>query len=109
MGKLYLEKHDPVKRAERILSRPPQKKRPKPNASRRRLPALNQHAVQLRDNGQCTFVHPNGKRCPMKKWLATHHKHHWAKGGGHELSNLGLLCAWHHRFLHSPWGKNTAP
>jgi hypothetical protein len=38
--------------------------------------------------------------CERKRLLHAHHIVHWADGGQTELSNLVLLCSWHHRFVH---------
>ena len=97
MGKLYLDKKDPVKKAERNIGKPVKKR----VALRRKPPAQTQHALQLRDEGQCVFVRSDGKRCSMRKWLATHHEHEWAEGGNHDLPNLGLYCFYHHKYLHT--------
>jgi hypothetical protein len=98
MGKLYLKKNDPMQKAERNIGKPI----PKQDALRRRPVAQTQHAVMLKNDGQCAFVLPNGNRCTLRKWLSTHHHREWAKGGNHDLKNLSLLCHYHHKYVHSP-------
>lgn len=39
-------------------------------------------------------------RCSNKVWIDIHHLRPWAKGGGHEASNLIALCCAHHRAVH---------
>lgn len=92
----FLERHDPVKKTERA----------KPKLVARRVPAARAipmsvaHQVTRRDEGQCTFILPNGKRCPSRRWLHRHHKTPWAHGGTHELNNLTTVCAAHHQHIH---------
>lgn len=52
-------------------------------------------ALWARDKG-CTFPHCG--RPPQ--WCDAHHIKHWASGGATALSNLGLLCGYHHTFVH---------
>jgi HNH endonuclease len=113
----HLEKHDPVRRAERAKQRsertdrkskdcsepakPSQKHPERTRRSRRiRLTAANNHAVNLRDQGRCTHIDEHGKRCNSDRWTETHHIISVADGGTNDLSNLTTLCSFHHDLVH---------
>jgi hypothetical protein len=62
-------------------------------------------ALVLRDRG-CAF--PGCDRPPH--WCDAHHVLHWSNGGPTELSNLVLLCGYHHRLIHhSDWQVKINP
>jgi hypothetical protein len=62
-------------------------------------------ALVLRDKG-CAF--PGCDRPP--RWTVAHHVVHWSNGGLTELSNLVLLCGYHHRLIHhSDWQVKINP
>ncbi|MBY0471720.1 HNH endonuclease [bacterium] len=63
------------------------------------IPAHLHHAVQKRDQAQCTHV-TQGKRCTERRWLDIHHKKPLSQGGETTLSNQALLCRGHHQLLH---------
>jgi 5-methylcytosine-specific restriction endonuclease McrA len=63
--------------------------------STRRLPAKTRDAVFERDNGRCTYVGTNGKRCGSTHRLHVDHIVPFACGGTHAKSILWLLCAKH--------------
>ncbi len=88
----YLERHDPVIKAERAENRknksdalnsersesavenPNNTSRSKPRLNRRTpLTASEKHAVFLRDGGRCAFVDTSGQRCQSERWLHIHH------------------------------------
>jgi len=101
----YIEKKDPVKKAERVMakSRHPEAKpkdltRPGAVHVRRAIPAATRHQVLLRDGGQCTFEGSDGRRCAEKSVLHIDHIRPWALGGGHEAENLRVLCRTHNNF-----------
>jgi hypothetical protein len=56
--------------------------------------AALRRALQRRDRG-CTFP-----GCGATRHLHAHHVRHWADGGPTDLSNLVLVCGFHHRFVH---------
>ncbi|MGE0798611.1 MAG: DUF222 domain-containing protein [Lautropia sp.] len=56
-------------------------------------PAIRR-ALQARDRG-CRFP-----GCTHTRFLDGHHIRHWADGGATRLSNLVLLCRFHHRQVH---------
>ena len=116
----YLEKHDPVRKAERRqqktlnLSAAPQsnetiQKKTSETASthlkparlktRTPLSASIKHHVWLRDQGQCRFHH-KGQRCGNRKYLEVHHKKPVSLGGKNQPENLVLLCREHHKTVH---------
>ena len=91
------EKWDPVKRAERSRS----VSSGKPKLGRHPIPAGVRHPVTVRDQGQCTYVGPDGRRCAQKRWLALHHVIEVAQGGLNTVENLRTLCHAHHARIHS--------
>jgi 5-methylcytosine-specific restriction endonuclease McrA len=101
---LYLEKKDPIKKAERVLksdadacvARHADRAAQSGNRS---IPAKTKHQVTLRDGGQCTHT-DNGKRCGTRRWLDVHHIILLSQGGINELENLTTLCSAHHRMEH---------
>jgi 5-methylcytosine-specific restriction endonuclease McrA len=101
MAEVYLEKNDPIKKAERVLDKKPQ---PPSNGSRDRftktIPAHVLHQVRARDQGQCTYTKEN-KRCESKRWIDVHHLKPRSEGGEHTLANLATLCSAHHRMVHA--------
>lgn len=60
----------------------------------RAVPAELRRALLLRDR-HCRFP-----GCHRTRGLHAHHVVHWAAGGPTDLSNLVLVCAFHHRFVH---------
>jgi hypothetical protein len=62
-------------------------------------------ALVLRDRG-CAF--PGCDRPP--RWCQGHHIRHWSNGGPTDLTNLVLLCGYHHRLIHhSEWQVRINP
>ncbi|MGW6694675.1 DUF222 domain-containing protein [Rhodococcus sp. NPDC054953] len=59
------------------------------------IPRRIRRALDARDCG-CAF--PGCGR--PAAWTDGHHIHHWSNGGPTKLSNLVLLCRFHHRFIH---------
>ena len=66
---------------------------------RKPIPAEVKHAVNLRDQGQCTF-HFKRKRCEGKRFLHIHHRIPVSKGGKNTMENLMTLCFRHHTLVH---------
>ena len=88
----YLKRHDPIEKAKRALGvRPAQEN----------SPTHAKHTLALRDQGQCTFRYPDGKRCSERRWLDRHHLKSISEGGQNTIENLTTLCRAHHRYLHS--------
>jgi hypothetical protein len=59
------------------------------------IPAGLRRAVIARDR-HCTW--PGCTRSP--RWCDVHHLISWSEGGETEISNLGLLCRYHHSLTH---------
>ena len=60
----------------------------------RSIPPAIRRALRSRDTG-CRFP-----GCSHRLFLDGHHIRHWADGGETKLSNLVLLCRFHHRQVH---------
>jgi hypothetical protein len=60
----------------------------------RSIPPALRRALNSRDRG-CRFP-----GCPNKQYVDGHHIKHWVHGGETRLSNLALLCRYHHRQVH---------
>jgi hypothetical protein len=68
--------------------------------SSRYIPAPIRRAVYERDNGRCTFVGDNGRRCTERDRLEFHHDNRpYGRGGDHDLSNIRLMCRTHNQYL----------
>ncbi|MDR3608752.1 MAG: HNH endonuclease signature motif containing protein [Oligoflexia bacterium] len=99
MADVYLERKDPVIKAERILNK--SVKHVTGHVTAKAIPATIKHQVQLRDGGQCAHLDSQGVRCGSRRWLDVHHIRHRAYGGDNGLENLVTLCSAHHRMQHS--------
>jgi len=100
-----LAKHDPVQKAKRAKKRDNSQSPfcPGRTTANKRTPltAEQKHSVNLRDRGQCAFVHPGtGQRCSNDRWLHTHHIQEVQHGGDNHPDNLVTLCAVHHDLVH---------
>ena len=60
----------------------------------RSIPPAILRALRRRDQG-CRFP-----GCTCTRYVDGHHIRHWADGGETKLSNLVLLCRFHHRLMH---------
>jgi hypothetical protein len=69
---------------------------------RRTLSSAIKRALEARDRC-CQFP-----GCTNARFVDAHHIEHWAHGGSTELSNLMLLCRYHHTFVHAH-GYTIAP
>ena len=112
----YLERRDPVRKAERAQARKPESekagstfgpgeaelcaRRPKQKYTRLPLTAAQRHAVHARDGGRCAHVGEAGKRCGADRFVDVHHVRPVSRGGGNEPSNLTTLCPFHHDLVH---------
>jgi len=135
----YIEREDPVKKAERALAKreaaaaesgPASSERSEQAESERsesaraksRTPSRNSahpkrkpltvrelHTVNARDGRRCAFIDANGNRCPNERWLHVHHVHSVARGGTNEPENLITLCAAHHQLVHQFSNTLRAP
>ncbi len=115
----YLERHDPIKKAERakmkidkreVLAHGNVQRVPgRVDKVRPSLPAAIKHAVTLRDLRQCTHIDGDGRRCSSSRWLDVHHIIPVARGGTNELKNLTTLCSAHHKLEHLNLVKKSLP
>ena len=96
MADSYLQKNDPLEKAKRSKPLAPARV----NKNPRVIPANLYHAVQKRDQAQCTHQQ-EGKRCQERRWLDIHHKNPLSQGGETTLSNLTMLCRGHHQLVHA--------
>jgi hypothetical protein len=99
------EREDLEKRAERRKQRDKNKKQKQPakaastSPESRHIPAREKEAVWVRDQGRCTFVSPDDRRCNSTHRLQfDHHPIPFARGGPSTADNLRLLCAKHNRY-----------
>lgn len=114
---LYVEKRDPMEKAKRAESKfgplglvtaeselqkpvPGQVEPGRAHANSRFIPARLEHAVRLRDQGQCAHQSVQGVRCSERRWLDIHHIKPLSDGGETTLENLTLLCRGHHQVIH---------
>jgi 5-methylcytosine-specific restriction endonuclease McrA len=99
----YLERHSPVarqaRREERKRAASPDSRRREWNdtTKSRHVPDDVRDDVFARDQGQCAYVAPDGKRCQSTHGLQIDHIRPFATGGGHDAKNLRLLCGAHNR------------
>jgi len=65
---------------------------------KRTIPTHVKREVWTRDQGQCTFVGTNGKRCPARNRLEFDHNVPVARGGQATVEGIRLLCRAHNQF-----------
>jgi 5-methylcytosine-specific restriction endonuclease McrA len=65
----------------------------------RHIPAAVKRAVYERDQGQCTYVAPNGRRCSERHRLEFHHGKPFGRGGDHRVENVHLMCRAHNGYF----------
>ena len=64
----------------------------------RYVSAGTRRQVEIRDQSRCQYRDPKyGKQCEARFHMQIEHKVPFAKGGGHDLNNLQLLCGNHNR------------
>jgi 5-methylcytosine-specific restriction endonuclease McrA len=103
--RVYLKHKDPVQKAKRAQKKSELFVRrvslKKPNHSKRvPLSAAQKHVVFARDEGRCTHIGADGKRCNSDRWVEVHHIRPVSLGGGNEPENLTTLCSFHHDLAH---------
>lgn len=69
----------------------------RPSADPRHVPARVKGAVWQRDQGRCTFVGVDGKRCDARERLEFDHVNPVARGGTSTVVGLRLLCRAHNQ------------
>jgi hypothetical protein len=101
---LLLEKVEKTKLGAAAKPRPP---RIRPATDRelrtpilpsRDVPRYVKRAVSRRDDGQCAFVAPDGRRCTERTFLEFHHLQPYAKGGLATVANISLRCRCHNQY-----------
>jgi len=65
----------------------------------RHIPAAVRRAVAVRDGHRCRYLDEAGRRCPERHRLEYHHRYPFGRGGGHEPSNISLLCPAHNALM----------
>jgi hypothetical protein len=75
---------------------PRPQKRPGAQSSRS-IPAATQRHVWMRDDGRCTFVSKQGRRCGARDFLQFHHQDNWAWVKRHEADRIVLRCHGHNQ------------
>ena len=114
MVDVFLEKRDPLKKAERVekrrqnteqLSLADAKSAPvriirKNKPIRTAIPASMRHTVLLQAKGRCSHRNSDASQCNQTRWLHFHHLKPLSEGGQHEIENLTVLCSGHHRMSH---------
>ena len=95
-ARTYLRRRDPVAKARRAQERRTFKVAP----PRKPIKAESRHEAVARDDGRCSFVGADGKRCDSDRWLHLHHVVPVARGGTDEPTNLVCLCSEHHALVH---------
>jgi HNH endonuclease len=101
----FVEKHDPLKiaeRAEKRKTQAPAARQAYKNGRRTPTPRPIAHAVIKKAQAQCTHYDSQGNRCPNRRFLHLHHIEPVSRGGQHDLNNISVLCSSHHRMHHSP-------
>ncbi len=64
----------------------------------RAIPRAVRRAVVARDGLRCTYVGPGG-RCTETRRLELHHQEAFAKGGGHSVGNVRVVCQAHNLLI----------
>jgi hypothetical protein len=65
----------------------------------RHIPAAVRRAVHERDEGRCSYVDAQGRRCPERGRLEYHHRRPFGFGGDHAVKNISLMCPAHNGYL----------
>lgn len=101
----FLEREDPAKRRERrerraqaAEGRKSTREARSASVNARRIPAAVRDEIFQRDDGRCSFVGKDGRRCGSTRMLQVDHVRPVARGGVSTPENLRLLCANHNRF-----------
>lgn len=81
-----------------ITTKKPAQNNAKYNPQTRYIPQHVRYKVWQRDNGQCTYTSPTGKRCCEKGGLEFDHTHPFGLGGSsNNPNNIRLLCKTHNQ------------
>jgi len=77
---------------------PKPRRQPRPTHGRRHVPAATRRAVWERDQGQCTCVGENGRRCGARARLEFDHVDPVARGGQATVERMRLRCRAHNQY-----------
>jgi hypothetical protein len=101
----YLERKDPLIKAERILNKsvnsPVTCQVDSGVDLKKNIPSYIKNNVMRRDGGRCAHRDHQGRRCSNRRWLDVHHVKPRVNGGDHSLENLMTLCSAHHGMEHA--------
>jgi hypothetical protein len=89
-----------VTRREPIAAGRPRKRFRRAEKRSRYLSAPVTRSVYLRDQGQCSFVSADGRRCGARAFLQLDHVEPWAALGAPVTENIRILCR-AHNLLHA--------
>jgi 5-methylcytosine-specific restriction endonuclease McrA len=81
-----------------LTDKPRRTKKKKTKPTTRAIPAHARREVFERDEGHCTFVDAEGRRCPSKWQVEFHHRTPYARGGTHDVENIELRCRAHNQY-----------
>jgi 5-methylcytosine-specific restriction endonuclease McrA len=88
-----IREHTKRQRAEVAKPRPAQAAARPPKG--RTIPASVRREIFARDEGRCTFIGENGRRCGATRMLELHHRLPYAKGGAATVEGLTVHCKAH--------------
>jgi len=91
------EKTNATQRSKSRPGKPRQATNP-PNKRTRYIPPATRDRVYTRDDGTCTYVGANGRRCNSTWGLQIDHIKPYARGGANRVDNPRPLCGKHNRF-----------
>lgn len=74
---------------------PRPRRKARPSASKRHVPAAVKRAVWRRDGGRCTFIGVDGRRCGSRDFLEFDHVDPVARGGKATVERMRLRCRAH--------------
>jgi len=77
----------------------PRAAKPATKPGSRHIPAHVRREVWARDQGRCTFVSDDGRRCEATHRIEFHHEVPEARGGPATVGNIRLACKWHNDLL----------
>jgi hypothetical protein len=70
-----------------------------PKRNSRYISRAVRREVYERDQGQCTFVSTEGRRCEERGFAENHHHHPFACGGEATVGNIKIMCRTHNGLL----------
>jgi 5-methylcytosine-specific restriction endonuclease McrA len=89
-----------MKRRFAVTDRPRNRRdEPAPDRHTRHIPHAVRREVFARDDGRCTYVSHDGKRCDQRSFLELHHEQPFGRGGPASVANIRVLCRAHNQLL----------